>query len=102
MEQRNAAQALADTIAAAFGDSVWKTHRAPKPLVVGDLTLDQQADFFLNGYDISTHSGTGHIWPVYVRIKDTCGLLHRVLGYYTPEAMRRVTDDIARATGIRR
>lgn len=100
MEKTNAAFTVLSTIAKEIG--VWAGHVSHVPIteVIAGLNFDQQAECIINGLRVTTHSRTGNEWPVYIQVHDREGIVHRVVGYYTPQGLMQATNDIIRYTNI--
>lgn len=100
MEQFNAAHAALTMAAKHLG--CWAGHVSHVPMaeVVAGLEFDQQAEVIVAGLRVTAHSQSGHTWPVYVQVHGIDGTAHRVVGYYTPEGLSSIVDDIIRYTNI--
>lgn len=100
MEQFNAAYTFLSAAAKELG--VWAGHVSHVPMaeVVAGIESDQQAEVIVAGLRVTAHSQSGHEWPVYVVVHNLDGTPCRVVGYYSPEGVMFVANDIARYTNI--
>lgn len=98
--EHNAAHTALAMVAKHLGNWAGHVSHVPMAEVICGAEFGQQAEVIINRLRVTAHSQSGHEWPVYICVRELDNTPRRIVGYYTPEGLSSVVDDIARYTNI--